>query len=62
MLAGIRVADHHKVLFNAVIFRPFVGEICRGKIAACNPEGITLSLGFFNNIHVAPHRLQVSQV
>ena len=56
------LAESHsplQVLFNAVIFRPFVGEICRGKIAGCTPEGITLTLGFFDNINVAPHRLQV---
>jgi DNA-directed RNA polymerase III subunit RPC8 len=45
---GIQV----KVTIQLIVFRPFRGEILRGKIMSCTPDGIRLSVGFFNDIFV----------
>lgn len=60
------------VHFEAVFFRPFVGEVIAGVLQASSCKGLqsghggapaaadvrAVSLGFFNEIHVAPHQLQ----
>lgn len=44
---------HHECLFRLVVFRPFVDEVCVGKIVKSTPEGIQVSLGgFYHDIHV----------
>lgn len=51
-------ASTYKVEFRMVVFRPFVGEIIVGKLKESNKDGLRLSLGFFDDIHIPAHRLQ----
>jgi DNA-directed RNA polymerase III subunit RPC8 len=45
--------SHHECLFRLVVFRPFVEEVCVGKIVKSTPEGIQVSLGgFYHDIHI----------
>ena len=44
--------SHHECLFRLVIFRPFVEEVCLGKIVKSTAEGIQVSLGFFQDIFI----------
>ena len=41
---------HYEVVFRLLVFRPFVDEVCIGKIVHSSEEGIRVSVGFFNNI------------
>lgn len=43
---------HHDCLFQIIVFRPFVDEVCVGKIVKSTPEGIHVSLGFFQDIFI----------
>lgn len=45
------------VTFRMIVFRPFVGEVITGRIAACTEAGLKISLGFFDDILVPPHFL-----
>ncbi|XP_014219497.1 DNA-directed RNA polymerase III subunit RPC8 [Copidosoma floridanum] len=51
-------SSHTKVRFRYVIFRPFMEEIIVGKIRSCNSEGVHVTLGFFEDILIPPHKLQ----
>ncbi|XP_071954233.1 DNA-directed RNA polymerase III subunit RPC8-like [Antedon mediterranea] len=51
-------ASHTKVQFRYVVFRPFMDEILIGKIKSCSNEGVHISLGFFDDILIAPDALQ----
>uniref|UniRef100_UPI00358E2D35 DNA-directed RNA polymerase III subunit RPC8 isoform X1 n=1 Tax=Myxine glutinosa TaxID=7769 RepID=UPI00358E2D35 len=51
-------ASHTKVHFTYVVFRPFLDEIVVGKIRSCGPEGVQVSLGFFDDIIIPPESLQ----
>ena len=45
--------SHHECLFRLVVFRPFVEEVCVGKIVKSTPEGIQVSLGnFYHDIFI----------
>jgi DNA-directed RNA polymerase III subunit RPC8 len=45
--------SHFECLFRLVVFRPFVEEVCLGKIVKSTPQGIQVSLGgFFQDIHI----------
>ena len=46
---------HHECLVKLVIFRPFVDEVCTGRIIKSTPEGIQVSLGFFDDITIPPY-------
>ncbi|CAJ1923877.1 unnamed protein product [Cylindrotheca closterium] len=43
---------HHECLFQLIVFRPFVEEVCTGTIVKSTPEGIQVSLGFFQDIFI----------
>lgn len=44
---------HHDCIFKLVVFRPFVEEVCLGKIVKSTANGIQVSLGgFFQDIHI----------
>lgn len=45
------------VEFRLVVFRPFIGEVLTGTIANCSPEGIKVTLGFFDDILIPKHLL-----
>lgn len=49
---------HRIVTFRLVVFRPFVGEILTGRIMACSRDGLRVTLGFFNDIHVPANLIQ----
>jgi len=44
--------SHHTCTFRLVIFRPFLEEVLLGKISKSTPEGIHVTLGFFNDIFI----------
>jgi DNA-directed RNA polymerase III subunit RPC8 len=44
--------SHHECLFQLIVFRPFVDEVCLGKIVKSTPEGIQVTLGFFQDIFI----------
>uniref|UniRef100_A0A2K6MA12 DNA-directed RNA polymerase subunit n=1 Tax=Rhinopithecus bieti TaxID=61621 RepID=A0A2K6MA12_RHIBE len=46
------------VHFRYVVFHPFLDEILIGKIKGCSPEGVHVSLGFFDDILIPPESLQ----
>jgi len=43
---------HHEVLAKLVVFRPFVEEVCIGKVLKSTEEGIQVSMGFFDDIFI----------
>lgn len=43
---------HYEVVFRLLVFRPFVDEVCVGKICQCSEEGVRISLGFFNDVFI----------
>jgi len=44
--------SHHECKFRLVVFRPFVEEVCLGKIKKSSAEGVQVSLGFFDDIFI----------
>lgn len=45
--------SHHECLFRLLVFRPFVEEVCVGKIVKATADGIQVSLGgFFQDIRI----------
>jgi DNA-directed RNA polymerase III subunit RPC8 len=51
-------AHHTAVEFRVVVFRPHVGEVMTGTVVSCDPDGVRVSLGFFDEIHVPARMLQ----
>ena len=52
-------ASHHTAVeFRLVIFRPYVGEILTGSVVSCDEDGVRITLGFFDDIHVPKTLLQ----
>ncbi|KAF2901157.1 hypothetical protein ILUMI_05033 [Ignelater luminosus] len=51
-------ASHTRVSFRYIVFRPFMEEILLGKIRSSSPEGVHVSLGFFDDIIIPPSSLQ----
>lgn len=44
---------HHQVLFQCVVFRPFVEEVLIGTVSECNEEGLNVSVGgFFDQVFI----------
>ncbi|CAG8600266.1 2213_t:CDS:2 [Funneliformis caledonium] len=43
-------ASYAKVTFRIVVFRPFIGEILEGKVSSNTPEGVKVTLGYFDDI------------
>lgn len=41
---------YYKVVFQVVVFRPFKNEVLRGKIKSSSETGVTVSVGFFDDI------------
>ncbi|XP_019455990.1 PREDICTED: DNA-directed RNA polymerase III subunit RPC8-like isoform X1 [Lupinus angustifolius] len=52
-------APTYTVVFNLVMFRPFVGEVIAAKLLASNADGLRLSLGFFDDIYVPAHLMPI---
>lgn len=51
-------ATHTRVKFRYVVFRPFIDEVMVGKIKSCSREGVTITMGFFDDIIVPPTNMQ----
>ena len=51
-------SSHTKIHFRFIVFRPFIDEVLIGKIKSCSREGVTVSLGFFDDILIPPEYLQ----
>ncbi len=51
-------ATHTKVKFRVLVFRPFLEEVLTGKIKSSTKEGVTVSLGFFDDIMIPSEALQ----
>jgi len=49
---------HTKVRFRMLVFRPSKEEILTGKIKSCNRDGVTVTLGFFDEIFIPADSLQ----
>lgn len=43
---------HHECEFRLIVFRPFVNEVCVGKIVRSSAQGIQVSTGFFDEIFI----------
>jgi len=48
----------YDVSFRLVAFRPFVGEVLTGRVSGANPEGLKVSLTFFEDVVIPGHFLQ----
>ncbi|XP_057963732.1 uncharacterized protein LOC131154918 [Malania oleifera] len=48
-------ASTYTVKFRLMMFRPFVGEVIAAKLKESDADGLHLSLGFFDDIHVPAH-------
>lgn len=44
--------SHTKTKFSAIVFRPFVDEVLVGKIKSSDSSGITVTLGFFDDVFI----------
>ncbi|GAA5952224.1 hypothetical protein JCM8115_003540 [Rhodotorula mucilaginosa] len=45
---------YYKTEFRLIVFRPYIGEALVGKVKSQSPEGIVISVGFFDDILVPP--------
>ena len=46
------------VTFRVLVFRPFIEEVLTGRIKSSTKEGVTLNLGFFDDIFLPASNLQ----
>ncbi|ORY47908.1 hypothetical protein BCR33DRAFT_81292 [Rhizoclosmatium globosum] len=47
-----------KTSFRLIVFRPFVGQILTGKVVHMSPEGLRVSLEFFDDILIPEYLLK----
>ncbi|GAA5979933.1 hypothetical protein JCM11641_007590 [Rhodosporidiobolus odoratus] len=45
---------YYRTEFRLIIFRPYIGEAILGKVKSQSPEGIVVTLGFFDDILIPP--------
>ncbi|GAA5882850.1 hypothetical protein JCM16303_002494 [Sporobolomyces ruberrimus] len=45
---------YYQTEFRLIMFRPYVGEAILGKVKSQGPEGIVVTLGFFDDILIPP--------
>ncbi|GAA5873674.1 hypothetical protein JCM8547_002672 [Rhodosporidiobolus lusitaniae] len=48
---------YYRTEFRLIIFRPYVGEAIVGKVKSQSPEGIVVTVGFFDDILIPPSLL-----
>lgn len=48
---------YYKITFRLIVFRPFVGEVLVGKVSSCDEEGIRITMGFFEDVHISRDQL-----
>eukprot|EP00048_Salpingoeca_helianthica_P002609 m.58812 g.58812 ORF g.58812 m.58812 type:complete len:199 (-) comp12206_c0_seq1:37-633(-) len=46
------------VEFRLIVFHPFVGEVLTGTIRSSSPQGIHVSMGFFDDIIIPPEHMK----
>eukprot|EP00277_Geminigera_cryophila_P008295 CAMPEP_0179406168 /NCGR_PEP_ID=MMETSP0799-20121207/730_1 /TAXON_ID=46947 /ORGANISM="Geminigera cryophila, Strain CCMP2564" /LENGTH=216 /DNA_ID=CAMNT_0021177173 /DNA_START=152 /DNA_END=802 /DNA_ORIENTATION=+ len=46
---------HVRAEFTLLVFRPFNGEVLVGTVHKSTEQGLWISIGFFQDIYVAPH-------
>eukprot|EP00891_Asterochloris_glomerata_P001532 jgi/Astpho2/1532/gw1.00026.150.1_t len=42
----------YEVKFELLSFKPFPGQVLKGKVKSCNRDGIAMTLGFFDDVFV----------
>ncbi|RMX69405.1 hypothetical protein KXD40_002437 [Peronospora effusa] len=50
--------SHSQAEFRMVVFRPFVGEVLKGRIVSCTEEHIRVSMDFVQDIIIPSYALQ----
>ncbi|OQR92027.1 hypothetical protein THRCLA_08816 [Thraustotheca clavata] len=50
--------SHTEVIFRMVVFRPFIGEVLKGKIISCTEEHIRVSMDFVQDIIIPSYAMQ----
>uniref|UniRef100_H3H2T6 Uncharacterized protein n=2 Tax=Phytophthora ramorum TaxID=164328 RepID=H3H2T6_PHYRM len=50
--------SHSQVEFRMVVFRPFVGEVLKGRVVSCTEEHIRVSMDFVQDIIIPSYALQ----
>ena len=50
--------EYPKVTFRVLVFRPFIEEVLIGRVKSSTKEGLTLNLGFFDDIFLPASHLQ----
>ena len=53
-----RKLEYFKVTFRVLVFRPFIEEVLIGRVKSSTKEGLTLNLGFFDDIFLPASHLQ----
>ncbi|PWN91178.1 hypothetical protein FA10DRAFT_249354 [Acaromyces ingoldii] len=48
---------YHRCVFRLVVFRPFPGEVLVGRVKSSDPEGLRLTMGFFDDVFVPREHL-----
>jgi len=46
---------HHHCSFRLIVFRPFVEEVCIGRVLRSTSQGLVVTLGFFEDIFIPSH-------
>ncbi|CCI46337.1 unnamed protein product [Albugo candida] len=50
--------SHTQVEFRMIVFRPFIGEVLKGKILSCNENHIRITMEFMQDILIPSYALQ----
>ncbi|GAA5994435.1 DNA-directed RNA polymerase III subunit RPC25 [Rhodotorula paludigena] len=48
---------YYRCEFRLVVFRPYIGEALVARVKSQSPDGIVVTLGFFDDIHIPPNLL-----
>ncbi|BGP39290.1 DNA-directed RNA polymerase III complex subunit Rpc25 [Rhodotorula kratochvilovae] len=46
---------YYRCEFRLIVFRPYIGEAIVGRVKSQSPEGIVVTVGFFDDIFVPPN-------
>lgn len=44
---------YFKIGFRLIVYRPFIGEVLVGKVKSSDEQGMRITMGFFDDIHVS---------
>lgn len=48
---------YHRCVFRLVVFRPFPGEVLTGRVKSSDPQGLRITMGFFDDVFVPREHL-----